>query len=78
MQTTVDLPDALYRKSVALATSRGATVEQFIVGAVAKAVQGDLESGAAPGSREVELPLIRSNRPGTLDLSGFDFDELLG
>ena len=79
MQTTVDLPDALYRKGVALAASRGATVGEFIIEAVAKAVQGDLRSSASePGNREVKLPLIRSKRPGTLDLSNFDFDELLG
>ena len=79
MQTTVDLPDALYRKGVALAASRGATVEQIIIEAVAKAVQGDPGSSASdPGDREVKLPLIRSKRPGTLDLSNFDFDELLG
>ena len=79
MQTTVDLPDALYRKGVALAASRGATVEQFIIEAVAKAVQGNLRSSTSDsGNREVELPLIHSKRPGTLDLSNFDFDELLG
>ena len=79
MQTTVDLPDALYRKGVALAASRGATVEQLIVEAVAKAVQADLRSSASdPGNGEVKLPLIQSKRPGTLDLSSFDFDELLG
>jgi hypothetical protein len=79
MQATIDLPDALYRKGVALAASRGATVEQFIIEAVAMAVQGDLRSSVPdPGSREVELPLIHSKRPGTLDLSHFDFDELLG
>ena len=79
MQTTVDLPDSLYRQGVALAASRGATVEQLIIEAVAKAVQGDLRSSASvPGNGEVELPLIHSKRPGTLDLSNFDFDELLG
>jgi len=79
MQTTVDLPDALYRKGAALAASRGASVEQFIIEAVANAVQGDLRSSASdPGHREVKLPLIYSKRPGTLDLSNFDFDELLG
>lgn len=79
MQTTVDLPDALYRKGVALAASRGATVEQFIIEAVAKAVQGNLRSSTSDsGNREVELPLIHSKRPGTLDLSNFDFDELVG
>jgi hypothetical protein len=79
MQTTVDLPDSLYRQGVALAASRGATVEQLIIEAVAKAVQGDLRSSASvPGNAEVKLPLIHSKRPGTLDLSNFDFDELLG
>jgi hypothetical protein len=79
MQTMVDLPDALYQRSEALAASRGSTVEQFIVDAVAKEVRGNLGSGAsgACGEREVELPLIRSERPGTLDLSHFDFDDLL-
>jgi hypothetical protein len=79
VQTTVDLPDALYRKGVALAASRGATVEQLIIDAVAQAVQGDLRPSASdPGGGEIELPLIHSKRPGTLDLSNFDFDELLG
>ena len=79
MQTTVDLPDALNRKGIALAASRGATVEQLIVEAVAKEVQGDPGSGASDlGNHELKLPLIHSKRPGTLHLSNFDFDELLG
>ena len=79
MQTTVNLPDSLYQKSEALAALCGATVEQFIVEAVKKEVQGNLASGAsAPcGDRDVELPVIRSRRPGTLHLSTFDFDDLL-
>jgi len=79
MQTTVNLPDSLYQKSEALAASRGATVEQFIVEAVKKEVQDHLKSGASGpyGDREIELPVIRSSRPGTLDLSRFDFDDLL-
>src|SRR5712692_7863551 len=79
MQTTVNLPDSLYQKSEALAASRGATVEQFIVEAVKKEVQGNLGPGSSGscGDREVELPVIRSRRPGTLDLSNFDFDDLL-
>jgi hypothetical protein len=79
MQTTVNLPDSLYHQSEALAASRGATVEQFIVEAVNKEVQGNLRSDNpnAHGDREVELPVIRSRRPGTLNLSQFDFDDLL-
>jgi hypothetical protein len=54
MQTTVNLPDSLYQKSEALAASRGATVEQFIVEAVRKEVQGNFGSGdsASYGDRE--------------------------
>ena len=79
MQTTVNLPDSLYEKSEALAAARGATVEQFIVEAVKKEVQGDLVSGPRScfGDREIDLPVIRSSRPGALDLSNFDFDDLL-
>ncbi len=79
MQTTLNLPDSLYKKSEALAASRGATVEQFIVDAVTKEVQDNLASGTtgSSGDHEVELPVIRSTRPGKLDLSDFDFDDLL-
>jgi hypothetical protein len=54
-------------------------VEQIIVEAVEKEVQGDLASGTSDtyGDRDVELPIIRSKRPGTLDLSHFDFDDVL-
>jgi hypothetical protein len=76
MQTTVDLPDPLYQRSEALAALRGATVEQFIVEAVEKEVQGD-PGPARFGDGEVDLPVIRSSRPGALDLSNFDFDDLL-
>ena len=79
MQTTVNLPDSLYKKSEAVAASRGATVEQFIIQAVAKEVQDSVRAGVSPNGveREIELPIIRSRRPGTLDLSQFDFDDLL-
>lgn len=79
MQTTVNLPDSLYQKSEALAASRGATVEQFIVEVLEKEIEGGTGAGAgsSSGDHEVELPVIRSVRPGTLDLSSFDFDDLL-
>ncbi len=79
MQTLLNLPDSLYQKSRTLAASRGSTVEQFIIEAVAKEVQHTLEDEAclALGDQEVVLPVIPSRRPGTLDLSRFDFDDLL-
>jgi hypothetical protein len=75
MQTTVNLPDALFERSATVAASRGTTIEQFIVEAIAKEV-GACHSGLTENS-EVELPVLRSKEPGTLDLSHFDFDDLL-
>ncbi len=74
-----DPPDSLYRKSERLAALRGTTVEQLIVEAVQKEVQCAGESGTAglDCDRDVELPVIHSQRPGTLDLAHFDFDDLL-
>jgi hypothetical protein len=79
MQTTVNLPDSLCQKSEALAVSRGSTVEQLIVEAVEKEVKSNLVAGVlgSCGDRDVELPIIASSRPGTMDLSNFDFDDLL-
>ena len=74
MQATVNLPDSLYERSAALAAARGATVEQIIVDALAKTIDEALSPGDAGNA---DLPLIRSARPGTLDLSRFDFDDLL-
>jgi hypothetical protein len=75
MQTTVNLPDFVYEQTQALAASRGSTVEQFIVDAVRHAVEEQVSFPTT--EREIELPVIRSKRPGTLDLSRFDFDDLL-
>jgi hypothetical protein len=54
MQTVVELPDSLYQKSKTLAASRGATVEQFIVEAVAEEVQG-----AGPERRKIRFDGMR-------------------
>ena len=75
--TTVNLPDALFQETEALAASHGATIEQLIVESVTKHVRA-MGPAALPdvvGSKT--LPVIHSRRPGTLDLSNFDFDDLL-
>jgi hypothetical protein len=79
MVTTINIPDSLYEKSENLAMSRGKTVEQIIVEAVVKEVDDSLtaEPVLHCGQRVVDLPLIHSERPGTLDLSDFNFDDLL-
>lgn len=78
MLTTVNLPYSLYKSSEALAASRGATVEQVIIEAVAKEVRGAFGfEREGWGNREVALPVIPSKEPGALDLARFDFDDLI-
>ena len=76
MRTTIDLPDALYRKAKATAALRGTSMKQLIVRAVDADLNVSMSVSGKP--RRVKLPVIRSWKGRKLDLSGFDFDELLG
>jgi hypothetical protein len=78
MRTTVDLPDVLFRKTKALAALQGSSLKDFIV----RAVQHEIEAAAAPKPKPKDEPLktshLRLKSGGKLDLTGIDFDELLG
>lgn len=75
MRTTIELPESVYRQSAEVARQRGFSVEELIVEVLERELAH--ESAARPDSRAVRLPLIASKRPGSLDLSDFDFDDLL-
>ncbi len=76
MQTTIDIPDTLYRQGEQVAHGQGISLEEFIVQSVSKQIV--IEQHARPkAAHYVKLPLIESDQPGTLDLSNFDFDDLL-
>jgi hypothetical protein len=74
MRTTIEIPDTLFRKTKATAALRGSTMKDLIVRAIEREVVG-------PGSSKktaprVKLPIhLKSGRK--LDLSTFDFDDLL-
>jgi hypothetical protein len=75
MRTTIDMPDALFRKTKAVAALRGSSMKELII----QAVEREVTAIAPPAKRKrVKLPLIRSWTGRKLDLTGFDFDELLG
>jgi hypothetical protein len=76
MRTTVDLPDSLFRKTKAVAALRGSSMKELII----HAVEREVASGAVgePKRRRVKLPLIHSPSGRKVDLTGFDFDDLLG
>lgn len=74
MRTTIEIPDALFRKTKATAALRGSTMKELIVRAIAREVgeRGKPKKGAP----QVTLPIhLKSGRK--LDLSNFDFDDLL-
>ena len=75
MRTSVELPDVVYYEGERLARARGYTLEQLIV----QALERELSQEEMPlsASGRVSLPLIHSKNPGTLDLTNFNFDDLL-
>jgi hypothetical protein len=78
MRTTIDLPDALFRRTKALAALQGSSMKDFIV----RAVQHETEAAAAAKPKRKGEPFktshLRLKSGGKLDLTGFDFDDLLG
>jgi hypothetical protein len=76
MRTTIDLPDDLFRKTKAAAALRGSSMKDLIV----RAVERELNAGPAKPETvrpEVKLPVIHLRNKRKLDLTGFDFDDLL-
>ena len=75
MRTTIDMPDALFRKTKAVAALRGSSMKELII----QAVERELANISPPAKRKrVKLPLVQSWSGRKLDMTGFDFDELLG
>ena len=64
MRTTIDIPDGMYRRLKARAARDGRSVKALILAGAEHVLTSD---DRAPG-RSVELPLVRSKRPGSLRL----------
>jgi hypothetical protein len=75
MRTTIKLPDSVYQQSERIARLKGYSVEQFVVHTLERALEA--EPTISRSSTLIKFPLISSSRPGTLDLTTFDFDDLL-
>ena len=65
MRTTIDIPDAMYRRIKAQAAREGRPAKALIL----RAVEQTLSSKPAFTSQRVTLPLVKSRRPGSLRLS---------
>ena len=75
MRTTIELPESVYRKGEEVARMQGVTIEEFIVRALERELNGEPAPPSHP--KRVTLPLIPSKEPNTLDLRNLNFDDLL-
>ncbi|MBI1791807.1 MAG: hypothetical protein HYR60_30135 [Acidobacteria bacterium] len=64
MRTTVDIPDAVYRRLKSTAAERRCSVKELIL----RGIEKELKTGL-PAKGRVELPIVRSKQPGTLHLT---------
>lgn len=62
MRTTIDIPDAMYRRLKARAAGEGRSAKTLIL----QGVEQVLKSAPAVEGRPVTLPLVRSKRPGSI------------
>jgi hypothetical protein len=72
MRTTIDIPDETYRDLKIKAAQEGTPVRQIVL----RGIQRELEGAGEKPVRKLQLPLIRSSRPGTLHLTNEQIDEL--
>jgi len=75
MQNTVELPESIFRRTEEAARARGVGVDELISEMLERELANEAQPVMTP--HRVSLPIIHSRNPGTLDLSNFDFDDLL-
>lgn len=62
MRTTIDIPDAMYRRLRARAAGEGRSAKALIL----QGVEQVLHAESSTPRRRVKLPLVRSTRPGSM------------
>jgi len=72
MRTTIDIPDQTYRDLKIKAAREGTPVRQIVL----RGIERELDGTGDKPVRKLQLPLIRSTRPGTLHLTNEQIDEL--
>ena len=77
MRTTIDLPDHLFRRAKAVAAVRGSSLKDLVIRALEREVNVKGSPGASSNRRPIQIPVIHLRSKRKLDLSDFDFDDLL-
>jgi hypothetical protein len=73
MRTTIDIPDPLYRRLKTKAATEGSSAKELIL----RGVQQVLKDAQRKSRRKVNLPMIRSTQPGTLNLDNDKIFEII-
>ncbi len=73
MRTTVDIPDPVYRRLKSRAASEGSSAKELIL----RGVEHVLKEGRRKSRRRIKLPLVRSKRPGALQLDNAKIFEII-
>ena len=73
MRTTVDIPDEAYRELRMIAAERGESLRKLVLEGIDHVRR---ESRRSPRKKFV-VPVIRSERPGSLKLTNEDIDDLI-
>jgi hypothetical protein len=74
MRTTIDLPDDLFRRVKVTAALRGVSLKSLIIEALEK--QTEPEAPPVPAKKR-PFPVVHLKHMKKLDLTGFNFDDLL-
>jgi hypothetical protein len=74
MRTTVDLPDTLFRRAKATAAVRGVSLKDLVITAIERETQ---PAGPPKPAKKRPFPTVHLKHKKVLDLSGFNFDDLL-
>ena len=73
MRTTVDIPDSLYQELKSKAAREKRSVKEIIL----RGVESEVDSRSKKKRRRVVLPLIRSKRPGALEIDNEKIYDLI-
>jgi len=74
VRTTIDIPDATYRRLKSKAASEGRSVKALLLDAAEVVIGGRRQ----PAARRVTLPLVVSKRPGSLRLDNARIYDVIG
>jgi hypothetical protein len=74
MEITVDIPDAEFRTLAAKAAAEGSTVAALLL----RGVDVVLEARLSGSGRRLQLPIVKSRKPGSLKLDNKKIYDLIG